>query len=101
MLECMESVSFPNLILQAIENGRNEMFYGIFLGHMASWRGSGILADCRDEKGNLVASSMLDPSKESTFAFLKEFLKDVLDTFKDQFIHLGGDETAYWTQQCW
>lgn len=42
---------------------------------MASWIGSGILADCRDSSGHLVPPSMLDPSSENTFAFLKEFFK--------------------------
>ena len=44
-------------------------------GHMASWLGSGILADCRDPNGKLVPPSMLDPSRESTYSFLKEFLR--------------------------
>ncbi|CAK5081441.1 unnamed protein product [Meloidogyne enterolobii] len=58
-------------------------------------------ADCYDKKNRLVTSSMLDPSKESTYIFLKEFLKEIDETFRDKYIHLGGDETAYWTIQCW
>jgi N-acetyl-beta-hexosaminidase len=87
---------------------------------MASWRGSGVLANCYNGQGKLVPSSMLDPSKESTFSFIKEFLKgsfilhtqltyniwlnlfpEVLEIFPDPMIHLGGDEVAFWTNNCW
>ncbi|XP_052815618.1 uncharacterized protein LOC128242495 isoform X2 [Mya arenaria] len=40
----------------------------------------------------------LDPSKNETFRFLKNFFKDVLTTFKDQYLHIGGDEVP---MTCW
>lgn len=95
----------PNVVNEIIQHAR---LRGVRVvpefdtpGHMASWIGSGILADCYDKKNKLVTPSMLDPSKESTYIFLKEFLKEIDETFRDKYIHLGGDETAYWTIQCW
>ncbi|KAL3100555.1 hypothetical protein niasHS_001121 [Heterodera schachtii] len=70
-------------------------------GHMQSWRGAGVMASCHDNFGKPLPPSMLDPSEESTYAFIKQFLGEVLDTFKDDFLHLGGDETNMWTTQCW
>ncbi|XP_046329734.2 beta-hexosaminidase subunit beta-like [Haliotis rufescens] len=40
----------------------------------------------------------IDPSKDSTYAFLKELFREVLDLFPDQFIHAGGDEVP---ADCW
>uniref|UniRef100_A0A183C880 Beta-hexosaminidase n=1 Tax=Globodera pallida TaxID=36090 RepID=A0A183C880_GLOPA len=70
-------------------------------GHMQSWRGAGVMASCHDDFGKALPPSMLDPSEESTYVFLKEFLGEVMDTFKDNYLHLGGDEASFWTSQCW
>jgi len=34
----------------------------------------------------------IDPTKESTYAFLDKFLTEMSALFNDQFIHIGGDE---------
>ncbi|KAL4235005.1 hypothetical protein ACF0H5_006644 [Mactra antiquata] len=70
-------------------------------GHTYSWGLSrpDILTQCyqgdRPVDGYL---GPMDPSKNETFRFLKNFFKDVLHQFKDQYIHLGGDEVP---MTCW
>lgn len=70
-------------------------------GHTYSWGLSrpDLLTQCyqgdRQVDGYL---GPLDPSKNETFRFLKNFFKDVLHTFKDQYLHLGGDEVP---MTCW
>ena len=40
----------------------------------------------------------LDPSKNETYRFLKNFFNEVMHVFKDQYLHLGGDEVP---MTCW
>ncbi|XP_033755247.1 uncharacterized protein LOC117338139 [Pecten maximus] len=40
----------------------------------------------------------LDPSKNETYRFLKNLFNEVLHVFKDEYIHLGGDEVP---MTCW
>ncbi|XP_045192314.2 uncharacterized protein LOC123548818 isoform X3 [Mercenaria mercenaria] len=70
-------------------------------GHTYSWGLSrpDLLTQCyqgdRPVDGYL---GPMDPTKNETFRFLKNFFKDVLHSFKDQYIHLGGDEVP---MTCW
>lgn len=70
-------------------------------GHTYSWGLSrpDLLTQCyqgdRPVDGYL---GPMDPTKNETFRFLKNFFKDVLHVFKDQYIHLGGDEVP---MTCW
>lgn len=40
----------------------------------------------------------IDPSENSTYTFLENFLGELTSVFKDQYIHLGGSELDY---SCW
>ncbi|XP_060596365.1 uncharacterized protein LOC132750412 isoform X1 [Ruditapes philippinarum] len=70
-------------------------------GHTYSWGLSrpDLLTQCyqgdRPVDGYL---GPMDPTKNETFRFLKNFFKDVIHSFKDQYIHLGGDEVP---MTCW
>ena len=70
-------------------------------GHSASW-GKGqklLLTKCYDKAGQFHGKyGPVDPSRNSTFAFMKEFLREVTEVFPEQYIHLGGDEVYY---GCW
>ncbi|KFD64884.1 hypothetical protein M514_04493 [Trichuris suis] len=74
-------------------------------GQMASW-GLGnsllLLSDCTlngqqyDEQ--LKTLAVIDPTREENYKFLGEFFEEVLTHFKDNYLHLGGDEIP---QFCW
>lgn len=44
------------------------------------------------------AYEIVNPTLNSTYTFLQEFLAEVKDVFPDEFIHLGMDETYH---ACW
>ncbi|CAG9764281.1 unnamed protein product [Ceutorhynchus assimilis] len=65
-------------------------------GHTSSWGLSHpeILTPC--EVYNTYGP--MDPSKNATFELLQEFFGEVRQVFKDDFVHLGGDEVDF---ICW
>ncbi|KAL3860369.1 hypothetical protein ACJMK2_010505 [Sinanodonta woodiana] len=70
-------------------------------GHSYSWGLSrpDLLTQCY--QGDHAVDGYLgpmDPSKNETFRFLKNLFKEILHVFKDQYIHLGGDEVP---MTCW
>lgn len=71
------------------------------LGHTLSWRFGGIpglLAQCSDSDPN--SFGPIDPTIEANYDFLRKLLTEVYELFKDQYLHLGGDEVEY-TISCW
>ncbi|KAJ8925860.1 hypothetical protein NQ315_009712 [Exocentrus adspersus] len=69
-------------------------------GHTRSW-GEGkrdILTECYPRPNKTGKLGPIDPTKNSTYEFLKEFFDEVGDVFPDQYIHLGGDEVGF---ECW
>ncbi|XP_050399578.1 beta-hexosaminidase subunit beta isoform X1 [Patella vulgata] len=40
----------------------------------------------------------IDPTKNSTYTFLKNLFDEILEVFQDSYLHLGGDEVPL---QCW
>ncbi|KAH9503535.1 hypothetical protein Btru_068140 [Bulinus truncatus] len=70
-------------------------------GHTYSWGLSRpeLLTQCYT--GNSPVKGYLgpiDPSKNSTYRFLKTLFQEVMEVFKDQYLHLGGDEVPL---GCW
>ncbi len=72
------------------------------LGHMKSWEAGqpGLLTPCEDENGNPTGIyGPIDPLKESTYTFLKEFYDEITQVFPDTYVHIGGDEVS--EDSCW
>ena len=46
------------------------------------------------------STSVMDPSKESTYAFLDGFIGEMVQLFPDPYFHIGGDEVSprFWNQ---
>lgn len=40
----------------------------------------------------------LNPARNSTYTFLQELYKEILNLFQDQLVHIGGDEVPF---ECW
>ncbi|ETN84645.1 hypothetical protein NECAME_17065 [Necator americanus] len=72
-------------------------------GHTGSWRGQPeLLTECFDSAGKPTnLPNLIDPSNEENFKFLEEFLNEVVETFPDEFLHLGGDEIEDFIVECW
>ncbi|KJH51378.1 glycosyl hydrolase family 20, catalytic domain protein [Dictyocaulus viviparus] len=71
-------------------------------GHTGSWRGQpGLLTECFDEKLKPTYPNLFDPSKEDNFQFLSKFFTEVVNTFPEEFLHLGGDEVDQFIEECW
>ncbi|XP_067658068.1 beta-hexosaminidase subunit beta-like [Haliotis asinina] len=70
-------------------------------GHTYAW-GHGrpeLVTKCyNDEDPTYGMVGPIDPSKDATYAFLKELFREILDLFPDQYIHAGGDEVP---SDCW
>ncbi|ETN84644.1 hypothetical protein NECAME_17064, partial [Necator americanus] len=71
--------------------------------HTGSWRGQPeLLTECFDSAGKPTnLPNLIDPSNEENFKFLEEFLNEVVETFPDEFLHLGGDEIEDFIVECW
>ncbi|XP_061196812.1 beta-hexosaminidase subunit beta-like [Saccostrea echinata] len=69
--------------------------------HTLSWSFSKpeLLTQCYHQ-GQPVPALMgpMNPARNSTYLFLREFYKEVLGLFQDQFVHVGGDEVPF---ECW
>ena len=40
----------------------------------------------------------MNPVEQKTFVFLDKFIEELREVFKDEFLHLGGDEVDL---KCW
>jgi len=73
-------------------------------GHVRSWGAGmpGLLTTCYNETTGLPDGTYgpLDPSKASTYDFVKQLLTEVTNRFPDKYVHLGGDEVSFGFA-CW
>ncbi len=71
-------------------------------GHSTAWFAG--YPELASSPGPFVAAdpgaSVMDPSKESTYAFLDAFIGEMTQLFPDPYFHIGGDEVVarYWNQ---
>ncbi|KIH68213.1 hypothetical protein ANCDUO_01455 [Ancylostoma duodenale] len=84
-------------------NKMNVLHWHLVDRHTGSWRGQpGLLTECYDKTGKEThLPNLIDPSNEENFKFLEEFLNEVVSTFPDEFLHLGGDEIEDFIVECW
>lgn len=79
-----------------------KVIWNIFIiGHTRSWGVAHpeLLTPCYDNSGKATGQlGPMDPSKTSTYDFLRELFREVQQIFKDEFIHIGGDEVEF---ECW
>ncbi len=70
-------------------------------GHTQSWgKGQpGLLTKCYDKQGSFTGKfGPIDPTQNSTFAFINELMEELASVFPDRYLHLGGDEVSF---GCW
>ncbi|VEN54407.1 unnamed protein product [Callosobruchus maculatus] len=69
-------------------------------GHTRSWGLAypELLTQCYTgtKKNGLLGP--IDPTNQSSYTFLKELFKEIIEVFPDRYIHLGGDEVPF---ECW
>ena len=71
-------------------------------GHTKSWElgQPGLLTPCQDENGTDTGIyGPIDPTLRSTFNFLEHFFEEVVRSFPDKYLHIGGDEVEL--TSCW
>lgn len=69
------------------------------LGHTLSWGPggiSGLLTQCIEVEPNYFGP--IDPTINENYNFIKILLTEVDEIFRDQYLHLGGDEIDI---TCW
>ncbi|XP_047133100.1 beta-hexosaminidase subunit alpha isoform X1 [Hydra vulgaris] len=72
-------------------------------GHTHSWNGiPGLLTECSStnqrEKAFEDMKGPINPIKNASYVFLKDFFAEISEVFPDEFIHIGGDEVDF---KCW
>lgn len=69
---------------------------------MSSWNGvNGLLAECQNITGYIQPGAMIDPTLEKNYFFIRKFFQEIFNVFPEKFLHLGGDETEFWIENCW
>jgi len=71
-------------------------------GHTFSW-GFGqnhLLTPCYDYRQEVHSGLFgpINPILAKTYRFLRDLFQEVMDVFKDKYIHIGGDEVPF---DCW
>jgi len=61
-------------------------------------KGINVLTQCYNGEQPNGDLGPMDPTRNSTFTFLKELFTEIANVFPDRYIHLGGDEVNF---TCW
>lgn len=69
-------------------------------GHTRSWGNSipALLTECYEKSKPTGMLGPMNPTRETTYEFLKEFFEEVIEVFPDSYLHIGGDEVE---KDCW
>ena len=60
----------------------------------------GLLTACEDVNGTQTGIfGPMDPTRRETFDFLAQFYGEIVATFPDKYVHIGGDEVSL--NSCW
>ncbi len=67
---------------------------------MLSWGRSypELLTTCYDNGKPTFYKGHLDVLSNTTWAFLRDFFREIAEVFPDRLLHIGGDEVP---QECW
>jgi hexosaminidase len=69
-------------------------------GHSTSWGigEPGLSTACYNANGTVAGTGPIDPTRNTTYSFLRALFEEVATVFPDDYVHIGGDEVDF---SCW